>query len=132
MPPDAHDSMPPQQPGCDPPGGRLVEIRTTCPSREVADSLAARLVQNRLAACVQIDGPVRSTYAWRGAIEIADEWRCTCKTTAVRAPACAEAIAVGHPYETPEIITVPIEASEAYAAWVRSSVGGTPAPGGGG
>ena len=130
MPPDAHDPPPPNQPGCELPGGRLVEIRTTCPSREVAESLAARLVRDRLAACVQVDGPVRSTYAWRGAVETADEWRCTCKTTAARAATCAEAIAAGHPYETPEIIMAPIEAAEAYAAWVRSSVSGTSGGGG--
>lgn len=130
MPPDETVSIPPQQPDCDISSGRLVEIRTTCPNREEAESLAARLVQARLAACVQIDGPVRSTYEWRGALETADEWRCTCKTTAARAAACAEAIAAGHPYETPEILTAPIEASEAYAAWVRASVRGTSGGGG--
>jgi periplasmic divalent cation tolerance protein len=130
MPPDENDVMPPNQSGSDLPSGRLVEIRTTCPSREAAESLATRLVQARLAACVQVDGPVRSTYEWRGAVETADEWRCTCKTTAASAAACAEAIAAGHPYETPEIITAPIEASESYAAWVRSSLSGTPGAGG--
>lgn len=130
MPPDAHAPMPSMQSDRDMASGRLVEIRTTCPSREVAESLAGRLVQARLAACVQIDGPVRSTYEWRGALETADEWRCTCKTTAARAAACANAIAMGHPYETPEIITAAIEASEAYAAWVRSSVSGTSGGGG--
>lgn len=120
----------PQPPMMHPPAAALVEIRTTCPSREVAESLAARLVKDRLAACVQVDGPVRSTYEWRGDIETADEWRCTCKTTAARAPACAAAIAAGHSYETPEIIMALIEASEAYAAWVRAGVSDTPGGGG--
>lgn len=100
----------------------LVEITTTCPTEEAAALLAARLVRARLAACVQVDGPVRSTYVWRGRLENATEWRCTCKTTAVRSAACAAAIVAGHAYETPEIITTPIAASEAYAAWVRESV----------
>ncbi|MGB8854787.1 MAG: divalent-cation tolerance protein CutA [Pirellulales bacterium] len=100
----------------------LVEIRTTCATEEAAGALAARLVRDRLAACVQIDGPVCSTYIWKGRSETATEWRCTCKTTAARSAACAAAIAAGHPYETPEIIMAPITASAAYATWVQESV----------
>ena len=100
----------------------LVEIRTTCATEEAAAALAARLVRDRLAACVQIDGPVCSTYVWKGRPETATEWRCTCKTTMTRSADCAAAIAAGHTYETPEIIITPITASAAYAAWVRESV----------
>jgi len=104
------------------PSSALVEIRTTCPTEEAAAALAARLVRERLAACVQIDGPVCSTYAWKGRPETATEWRCTCKTTPTRSAACAAAIAANHPYETPEIIMTPITASAAYATWVCESV----------
>ena len=93
---------------------------------------AERLVRDGLAACVQIDGPVCSTYIWKGRPETATEWRCTCKTTAARSAACAAAIAAGHAYETPEIIVAPITASTAYAAWVAASVaadGGQPGAG---
>lgn len=100
----------------------LVEIRTTFPTREAAMLLAQRLVGGRLAACVQVDGPVASTYAWQGQMETATEWRCSCKTTAARSVACAAAIREGHPYQTPEIVTAAVTASEAYAAWVRESV----------
>jgi periplasmic divalent cation tolerance protein len=100
----------------------LVEIRTTCATEEAAAALAARLVGGRLAACVQIDGPVCSTYIWKGRPETATEWRCTCKTTRARSSACAAAIAAGHTYETPEIIMMPITASAAYATWVGESV----------
>jgi len=97
----------------------LVEIRTTFPSQAAAaacaERLAERLVAGRLAACVQVDGPVASTYRWREAVETATEWRCTCKTTAARREA----------YETPQVTVVSLEASPAYAAWVRGSVGGT-------
>lgn len=106
----------------DPPSSALVEIRTTCATEEAAAALAARLVRDRLAACVQIDGPVCSTYIWKGRPETATEWRCTCKTTRARSSACAAAIAAGHTYETPEIIVMPIAASEAYATWVHESV----------
>ena len=104
------------------PHAPLVEILTTYPTEEAAAALASRLVRERLAACVQIDGPVRSTYAWKGSIEMATEWRCTCKTTSARAAACADTIAACHPYETPEIITKPMTASPAYATWVSESV----------
>lgn len=110
----------------EPPGriaaGGVVEIRTTFAAREAAEACAARLVRERLAACVQIDGPIASTYAWRGAVETATEWRCTCKTSPRRAAACRAAIAAGHPYDLPEIIATLADAGEAYAAWVRESV----------
>lgn len=100
----------------------LVEIRTTCATEEAAAALAARLVGDRLAACVQIDGPVCSTYIWKGRPETATEWRCTCKTTMDRSAACAAAIAASHTYETPEIVMAAITASAAYATWVSESV----------
>lgn len=104
------------------PSSVLVEIRTTCATEEAAAALAARLVRDRLAACVQIDGPVCSTYMWKGRSETATEWRCTCKTTRARSAACIAAIAACHTYDTPEIIMTPITASAAYATWVRESV----------
>ena len=107
----------------DPTPEPIVELRTTVGDRAAAEALAARLVRDRLAACVQIDGPVASTYTWRGRVETVAEWRCTCKTTSGRAAACRAAIAAGHPYELPEIVESPAAASAAYAAWVRDSVG---------
>ena len=104
-------------------GMPIVEIRTTVGDHAAADALASRLVRERLAACVQIDGPIASTYAWRGGVETAQEWRCTCKTTPGRAAACRAAITAGHPYELPEIVESTTVASTAYAAWVRESVG---------
>ena len=101
----------------------IVEIRTTFGDRAAAEACAGQLVRERLAACVQIDGPVASTYAWRGAVETAAEWRCTCKTTPGRAAACRSAIVEAHPYDVPEIIVVVVGAAETYAAWVRESVG---------
>ena len=106
-----------------PPADRgVVEVRTTFPSRAAAEACAARLVADRVAACVQVDGPVASTYRWQGAAERAEEFRCTCKTSAERAHECIAAIERGHPYETPEILVASLSASAAYAAWVRASV----------
>jgi periplasmic divalent cation tolerance protein len=100
----------------------LVEIRTTFGSRAAAAACASRLVADRLAACVQLDGPLTSVYAWQGAVETAEEWRCTCKTTRSRRDACVAGILAGHEYETPQVTIVPLEAAAGYAAWVRESV----------
>ncbi len=100
----------------------LVEIRTTFGSREAALSCADRLVRVRLAACVQVDGPITSTYAWQGAIERSEEWRCTCKTTRAAREACVASIKTGHEYETPQVVVTMLEATAAYAAWVVETV----------
>lgn len=102
----------------------IVEIRTTFGQRAAAEACAGRLVEERLAACVQVDGPVRSVYRWNGRVETVEEFRCTCKTTAERAQACVAAIEHGHDYKTPEIILSPVTATPAYASWVRVSVAG--------
>lgn len=102
----------------------VVEIRTTFGDRAAAEACADRLVAARLAACVQVEGPVRSVFRWREAVETAEEYRCTCKTTPERALDCVAAIVRGHAYETPEVIQSAVTASPAYAAWVRASVAG--------
>jgi periplasmic divalent cation tolerance protein len=103
-------------------GEAIVEIRTTFGTRAAAEACGHALVVARLAACVQLDGPITSAYRWRGAVESAEEWRCTCKTTSDCESACVAGILARHPYETPEIIVAPVVASAAYAAWVRESV----------
>lgn len=102
--------------------GGLVEIRTTFGSRDAALACSTRLVEARLAACVHVDGPITSTYSWKGTVERADEWRCTCKTTRALRESCVAAILAGHPYETPQVVVVLAEASAAYAAWVSETV----------
>ena len=100
----------------------IVEIRTTFGSRAAADECAVRLVTQRLAACVQVEGPLQSTFRWQAAVDQAEEFRCVCKTTRERSSACLEALATGHPYQTPEVVAVEVTASAAYADWVRESV----------
>jgi len=100
----------------------IVEIRTTFAARADAEACAARLVERRLAACVQVEGPVGSTYRWQGAIERAEEFRCTAKTTAARAADCVAAIRADHPYENPEVLIAAVTAGREYAAWLRESV----------
>lgn len=100
----------------------IVEVCTTFPRREAALACADRLVRERLAACVQVEGPITSIYRWQGVVETADEFRCRCKTTRERASACTAAILAMHEYCTPEVIVTEAVAAPAYAAWVRESV----------
>lgn len=100
----------------------LISITTTFSSREEAEACGRRLVELRLAACVQVEGPITSLYRWRGAIETAVEWRCVCKTTGSCEAECTAAILALHDYDTPQIAIARLAGSPAYAAWVRESV----------
>lgn len=100
------------------------QVTTTLPDRDSANRLGGRLVEERLAACAQVVGPVSSVYRWQGEVETAAEWYCHLKTTAARAPALIARIRELHPYETPEIIALPVsEGDPGYLKWVGDSVG---------
>lgn len=109
-----------------------VQVLTAAGSREEADAIADVLLEARLAACVQVVGPVRSRYRWQGKVESAEEWLCLIKTTAARAEDAMAEIARMHSYTTPEITVIPIVAgAPAYLAWIDAEVGGErEAPGG--
>jgi periplasmic divalent cation tolerance protein len=97
----------------------VVVIRTTYPDRASAEDRGGKLVAGLVAACVQIEGPIESTYVWQGAIERAVEWRCTIKTAPWSLPACLAAIRASHPYAVPEVIWEVARATPDYAAWVE-------------
>jgi periplasmic divalent cation tolerance protein len=102
---------------------KFVQTVTTTASRADARRIGRALVDRRLAACVQIVGPIESTYRWQGKVATAREWLCLIKTTSARYPQVATAIEALHPYDTPEIIAVPIVAgSRRYLDWLASSV----------
>ncbi|MDD5296222.1 MAG: divalent-cation tolerance protein CutA [Rhodocyclaceae bacterium] len=97
----------------------ILLVFTNAPDEAVARSLARALVDNRLAACVNILSPCRSIYRWQGKREEATEVPLLIKTTAAAYPALEEAIRAGHPYELPEILALPIQAGlPGYLAWV--------------
>ena len=101
------------------------------PDRAAAEGLAARLVEEGLAACAQVAGPVGSTYRWQGRVETATEWYCHLKTSAARLPDALARIRILHPYEVPEIIALPIVSGDPdYLRWVGESVSRPPGPGG--
>lgn len=102
-----------------------VQVLTAAGSPEEADAIAAALLDARLAACVQVVGPVRSRYRWQGRVESAEEWLCVVKTTAAAAGAAMAEIARVHSYDTPEITVTPIVTGAAsYLAWIDGEVGG--------
>lgn len=94
-------------------------VLTNLPDRAAAERLAGALVEQRVAACVNILASCRSVYRWKDAVQHDDEHPVLIKTTAERYPALEAAIRAAHPYELPEIIAVPIERGlPAYLAWV--------------
>ena len=99
------------------------QVTTTLPDLAAAERLALVLVEERLAACAQVVGPVSSTYRWQGAVERARECYCHLKTTVDRFPALQARIRELHPYEVPEIIALPIvEGNPGYLEWIRETV----------
>jgi periplasmic divalent cation tolerance protein len=101
-----------------------IQVVTTTERREDAERIARMLVEERLAACVQVSGPITSIYRWRGQIETAQEWRCLAKTRQGLYEAVERAIRRIHPYEVPEIVALPIVAGSAgYLAWVEGETG---------
>ena len=96
----------------------LILILTTMPDDSRADELAAALVGEKLAACVNVHGPMVSTYRWKGAVEREAERQIVIKTTRARLPALEARLKTLHPYELPEWIVLGAEASAAYGQWV--------------
>ena len=89
---------------------KYLQVFTTTDKPEDAERIANTLVENRLAGCVQIVGPVVSTYWWRGNMETTEEWLCLIKTRQDLYSRLEIALKQIHPYETPEIVAVPITA----------------------
>jgi periplasmic divalent cation tolerance protein len=102
----------------------LILILTTMPDDERADTLARTLVEERLAACVNVQARMISTYRWTGKIEQEAERQIVIKTTADRRPALEARLRALHPYELPEFVVLDATASAAYAAWAQAALDG--------
>jgi len=101
----------------------ILLVLTTLPDRAGADTLAARLIEENLAACVNILAPCSSVYRWQGVVETAAEVPLLIKTTRARYPALEAAVQAIHPYEVPELIALPVtHGLAAYLDWVAASV----------
>lgn len=98
-------------------------VLTTCAGPAEAERLADRLVEARLAACVNRIDSVASTYRWQGNIERDHESLLLIKTTKDRYPALEEAIREQSSYDVPEVIAVPLAAgASAYLGWLSAAV----------
>ncbi len=101
-------------------------IYCACPDRAVAERIALTLVEQRLAACVNIVAGVTSVYRWQGAVHRDAEWLLVIKSGSDRYPALETCIRELHPYEIPEIIGLPIQqGSGGYLAWLDASLQGS-------
>ena len=95
-------------------------LLTNLPDAASAKTLAAHLVEHRLAACVNELAPCHSVYRWQGAVETATEVPLLIKTTRERYDAVEAAVRELHPYDVPELIALPVDIGlPEYLAWVR-------------
>lgn len=108
----------PLQPHTDPETGYILVI-TGLPDKAQAASLAHKLIEERLAACVNIQGECTSIYRWQGRMESGAEVPVFIKTVAQHYSSVERLIKSMHPYELPEIIAVPISSGlPAYLHWI--------------
>ena len=101
----------------------VVSVYATFPSADEAERIGRQVVEERLAACVNILGTCRSIYRWQGAVETADEAAAIFKTSRTAGDRLVARIAELHSYDVPAIAVWPIEKLLAdYAEWVEASV----------
>ena len=101
----------------------FVQVITTTDSKENAENIAKSLLESKLAACVQIIGPITSLYWWEGKIETAQEFLCLIKTKKEVYNEVEKAIKKVHTYTVPEIIACPItQGSTDYLKWLKTEV----------
>jgi periplasmic divalent cation tolerance protein len=99
-----------------------VVVLTTWPASRDAAELAETLVSERLAACVNVLGEMRSTYRWNGAVEVEAERQLIIKTTARQLRSLQARLGALHPYDVPEFLVLPVAgASDAYLSWLEAS-----------
>ena len=100
----------------------VISVYAIFANAEEADRIGHQMVEERLAACVNIFAPVRSIYRWQGAVESAEEVAAIFKTTSDRADALITRIAGLHSYAVPCIVSSPVDKILAsYADWVEES-----------
>ena len=99
----------------------ILLVLTNLPDADSAGRVARLLVEQRLAACVNVLAPCTSVYRWQGALETASELPLLIKTTAANYPALEALIRDRHPYELPEILAVDVQGGlPDYLAWVAA------------
>lgn len=103
------------------------QVTTAVTEEAAAAAMADTVVAERLAACAQVLGPVRSSFRWDGEVRVAREWLVVAKTSDARLPELTSRIRTLHRYEVPEIVTLAIAAGDPeYLRWIRNET--TPIP----
>ena len=103
--------------------GDAIVVLSTAPSAEEAVSIGRRLVEEHLAACVNVLPGVRSIFFWEGRVHEADEAMLVIKTLSERYADLERRILALHSYSVPEVLALPVTSgSAAYTAWLRESV----------
>ncbi len=101
----------------------FIVIFVTAGSESEAETIAKALVEEQLAACVNILSPIRSIYRWEGKVADDREWLLVIKTRAERFAAIEARVKALHSYQVPEVIALPIVAgAEGYLRWLQESV----------
>jgi periplasmic divalent cation tolerance protein len=102
----------------------FVQVTTTTGTRHDAEQIASELISRRLAGCVQITGPIASTFRWQGRVESAEEFMCTVKTSRAQLESIQKLFREIHPYDVPEIIATPIvDGGAEYLKWLGDQLG---------
>jgi uncharacterized protein involved in tolerance to divalent cations len=116
-------AAPPNEAPLPPPSpDEFVVVLVSVPDPKIAGQIAHALVEERLAACVNVFPAIRSVYAWKGEICNEGELLCLIKTRRALFAELRERVLDLHPYEVPEVIALPlVEGDEAYLAWLRES-----------
>ena len=105
----------------------LSQVSVACGSEHEAGKVVDVLLDRRLAACVQVVGPVTSSYWWQGQREVATEWVCLVKTRTALVDAIAAAVREVHSYDVPEVLAVPVSGGDPeYLTWVAAESSGRP------
>lgn len=100
-----------------------IQVICNCPNEQVANQIATELVEQRLAACVNILPKIKSVYRWQDKIETDIEIQLLIKTADALYSQLEQQIILHHPYEVPEIIAVPIlKGSPGYLQWLKENI----------
>ncbi len=102
----------------------LLLVRITCPSKRVAEDIADAAIEARLAACANIEGPVSSTYRWKGVVEQSFEFILWLKSPSTNWTKLSALVGRLHPYDVPALVALPcVEVSATYQEWVDENTG---------
>ena len=101
----------------------MLIILTTTPNLEEAETLGRKIVEAKLAACVQILPQMKSIYFWKDGIQTDDEHLLLIKTLDEKYPELEQFIKANHSYETPEIVAIEVDkVSDEYSKWLEESL----------